>query len=513
MYRTLALAFGLALSLTACDLTDVESAIDDFNIILGIESPATVIGGLVLDASTGELVEGPVSVSYASSVPGAVVDGFGDPVDGANIERGTFTFAISDASMPSAEAPVRVAMTVRAEGYLPQRRVVALADSGAYSVTVSMLSPARPPSGAGSGSGSGSAAGGSGTTTPVNASAQSDDGGSTSADVGQGTVFSDASGQPLEGDLEVEVTTVSPGTPAFASIPALEDGMAAIAAFQISATAGGQAATSAGTPVEVSVTLPVGAVDPATGQPFVPGDRVDAITFDADAGVWVPAGSGVVVAPDGATRRSGTTIKGSTSTMGSPTAYSRSNVATETITVSVERNGNTGALAVQAVTSSGTIDGQISAGQTSTTLEVSAAAERRSVGVSLNGQFYEASSPETCTNCRVSLPSASSGPVTVTITPSCSDPEKSVYADDMPSYSISAREAGGSWFGVGGSESIQRGPGGTLESLTYETTSLRRGASYDVRISYLDETEEFSTDIPESGEINESIEVPNNMCQ
>ena len=505
-------ALALTLGLTACDLAAVGTAVDDFNIILGIDSQSTVVGGLVVDAATGDLVEGAVAVTFAPSVPGAVVDGFGDPVAGVTVEGGAFNFAVSDDVMPSDASPVRVAVTVRAPGYLAQRRVIALADTGSYGMTVSLLSPSRPPSGSGSGSASGSSDGGAGTAAPVTASATSDDGGSATAEVAQGTVFTDAGGQPLSGALEVEVTTVSPGTPAFEAVPALDDGHAAVAAFQVSASAGGRSAASAGTAVAVSVTVPAGVLDPATGRPFVPGDRVDAVAFDADAGEWVPAGTGVVVAAGGNGRRSGTTIKGSTSRMSAPHAYSRSGVASQRVTVRVERNGNEGALTARAVTASNTVEGVISAGRSEVVLEVPAGAERRETGVVLHGTFY-AAAPADCVDCVVSLP-ASSGPVRVTVTPTCADPSERVYVDDMPTYTVSAREHGSArWFGVTGRDAVSHRDDGSLESLSMETTALRPGASYDTRTTYLDDTYEGTYDVPASGDISEALEAPNSMCQ
>ncbi|MGB3543881.1 hypothetical protein [Rubrivirga sp.] len=506
------LAFALAFSLSACDLAAVESAVDDFNIILGIESPSTVVGGVVVDAATGNLVEGVVSITFTPSVAGAVVDGFGDPVEGADIEGGAFTFAISDASMPRQTAPVHVAVSVEADGYLPQRRVIALADSGSYGMTIALLSPSRPPSGSGSGSASGTSDGNAGTTAPITATATLDDGSSTTARIAQGTVFTDASGRPLRGDLEVAVTTISPGTPAFASIPVLENGDAAIAAFYVTAAAGSRSATSADTDVDISVTIPDNVLDPSTGLPLQPGDRVEAIAFDVSAGEWVPAGSGVVTAAGAGGRRSGTTIVGATSIVGSPMAYSRSNITLRDVTVRIERNGNEGSVAARAVTASNTIEGVISAGQDSVVLEVPAGAERLETGVTLNGAFY-AASPADCVDCVVSL-RAPSRPVVVTVSPTCANPERRVYANAMPAYSISAREAGGaSWFSVSGSEVVTRGSDGSLESVSLETTALRPGASYDIRVTVLGETEESGVDVPPSGEIEISVEAPSALCQ
>ena len=147
MHRFL-LALLLALPLSSCDFSAAEGAFDDFNVILGIEAQSTVVGGLVVDAATGDVVEGAIAISYGSDTPGAIVDGFGEHVAAETIEGGAFNFAIAEEHRPTAARPVEVEVRVEAPGYLPQRRVLALADSGAYDLSVRMLAPDRPAEGA-----------------------------------------------------------------------------------------------------------------------------------------------------------------------------------------------------------------------------------------------------------------------------------------------------------------------------------------------------------------------------
>ena len=517
----------LALGLAACDFAAVGDSVDDFRLILGLEAQSTVVGGLVVDAATGDLVEAPVRVTYEAP-PGLVVDGFGDPIAEETVEGGAFNFAIANDRAPAPGRAVSVTVRVEAEGFLPQRRVVALADTGAYDVTLRMLAPERPPEGAetgtgGTGTGSGGAteedvtvSSGGTTTTGGGSEGGSDGGGSdgggttTSATVVQGTVFTDENGDPLTGAVTVSVTDIDPGSAAFEAAPELDGGDVAVAAFLVTVRAGGQeAAAASGDGIRVSVALPTGAVDPATGGPFVAGETVEALAFDAEAGAWQPARPGTVVATAGG----GLAIEGRFVTVGDVVAFVREAVPMVSVTVRVDRNGNEGPVRAQVAAQGASASQTIPEGQTSATFEIPANAARTKTGASFGGRFTSAADPTACTDCQVVLPPPPPDILIVQV-PECPSASQRVYVTNLPAYTTSAREHGETeWFSVGGSPRLVHAADGSVERIEVVTNALRVGVTYDIKVAYLGLSQQATYTVPPGGVIEGTFEAPAAICQ
>lgn len=541
MHRVLLLVPALALGLAACDFAAVETAVDDFNIILGIESQSTVVAGLLVDAATGDLVEAPVTLTYAPSAPGAVVDGFGDPIDGATVEGGVFNFAISDAVAPSPSRGVQVAVTVHAEGYLPQRRTIALADTGAYSLRVRLFSPEHPPAGTAVQSGTTSASASAGTQAPVTVTADPATGGSSATvTVPEGTTFRNASGQPVGGDVEVRVMSFTPGSEAFEALPDPDaPGVVQLGAAAISIRAGSRpAAPASGSAIEATLRFRSGVVHPATGRPLAEGDRVDLTALDPASGMWISVGEGTLRRADASRPRAAGEATRSASVENLEVVFDGSDIGavdcfdadgdpycstylaasvesdTEQIEVTVQRNGNTGAVPITITTANGTEEGQIAAGASSVTLEVAVGTSRTDVYATLRGMAVPAADPTTCNPCSISLP-APPEPVQITLRPVCAQPGQQVYVTDMPTFTLSARAEGTSeWFSAANhAAEITRRDDGSLASIHASSTDLRPGVTYDIRSSYLDETYEHVYTVPANGVIDETFEVPSSLCQ
>lgn len=522
MTRSLLLAAALAVGLTGCDFAALESSADNFKIILGIESHATVVGGLVVDAATGETVDAPVTVTYTSDTAGAVVDGFGDPIDGETVEGGGFNFAIANDLAPSAGREVRVAVHVQAEGYLPQRRVIALADTGAYDLTVELLSPERPPAGAETTSGTAAASSESGTQEAVTVSTDddaSDDGqASASVTVPAGTVFTDDAGQPVSGDVEVRLTSVDPAGPAAAALPDEDPGSARLGLVSLSARVGGRSvAPRDGLPT--TIRFAAGARNPQTGRPIAPGDRVQIKRYDAEAGAWVWVAEATVdAAASGrvANASARTADGGSSATFDADgtSEYSASvEASNETLTVTVERNGTTGSIPVTVETTSGPYRATLGAGVSSVSIEVPAGS-KTGVYATVRGERVSAANAASCTSCVITL-EAPPEPIAITLTPECPNAAHRAYLSDVPSMTVYARRSGTqeAWFAIDGGAQLVEAADGSIDRIEISTTSLDRGARYDGKTTYLGETYEASYDVPASGAIEEVIEVPGDICQ
>lgn len=506
--RLILLTLGAVLTLGACDLAAFDDALDDFRVILSIEAQSTVVGGLVIDARTGNLVEAPVELTYSASVPGAVVDGFGDPIEGETVESGAFNFAISNATAPRPDREVEVAITATAQGYEPTTEMIALADTGSYSVIVRLTRPAGPPPVSRDPAiamGTVRASGASGTDRRFALEATPLDAGPTTVVIESGGVLEDDGGNPLSGEVEVELKAYSPTRSAI--LRRRLANAVVVAGFTVSASTPSRAAVDG--PFRVTVTLGPGALDPETGHPFQVGDEISAFAYDEIAREWLEAGTATVIS----SAASGTVLEGAHERLGLFTIYARRDPPTVGVTVRVQRNGNDGRVRVDARGVGYRVLATIPDGETSETLDLPANPRRTSLRASHNGRTYTPENPTTCLDCAVSLVPPSQ-PLKVVYTLECASPSQRVYVDNLPTVTISVREQGTrEWFSVGSVDRINRRDDGSLESVEVTAEGLFIGITYDVIARYLNETQQSTFTVPESLVIEETIQAPAALCQ
>ncbi len=513
------LLFLAALSVSACDFQAADEALGDFNIILGIEQQRTTIGVNLIDAGTGDFVSVPVTVTYPDGRGDLLVNAFGDPIgDTDKVDDGLFNFNVNNNRSLSQSDPATFVVRLEADGYLPQRREITVTDTGFVGVTVEMLSPARPPVGvvvqqqpaASDASGQ--------TTQPTTVSASntssSDGSGSATVTIPQGTTLQDASGAALTGAIEFEVSSIDPNSDAVATLP--DDGNSVrLGAVSLRATVGGKQAASGNKQTEVAFQIAESAVNPETGNPFAPGDVIALRRYDEAAGSWVDAGTATVGA--GKQTRS---VTASVTAFGLYAPVTRSVLASilapmQTVTVTVDRNGNEEAFEI-AVAGSGYARSQAvssGSGVAHATFLGLPMGDRRYARAVFNGVVYAAADQQTCTDCRITLP-APVPPVTIEIAPTCAVSGRQVFIDSLPSFTVSVREQGTSqWVGLGKVTEIVRRANGSLEQIVKVTRAMRSGVTYDVRAAYLEETFRDTYAVASDGSLSESFQVSAGLCK
>jgi hypothetical protein len=113
---------------TGCDFGAAGDAFDDFDVIIGLEPINTVINGIVVDASTGELVD--ARLTFTGPDANVVIDAYSDPVDEVDAEGGTVTFGIANGVSPSVSNPVELTVLVQADGYFDRERSLVITEEG-----------------------------------------------------------------------------------------------------------------------------------------------------------------------------------------------------------------------------------------------------------------------------------------------------------------------------------------------------------------------------------------------
>ncbi|MEX2401647.1 MAG: hypothetical protein WD423_12810, partial [Rhodothermales bacterium] len=136
--RSLAGVVLVAFLLAGCDLSGLDKAADDFDLIIELEEINTTVSAQVLDYETLESIPGAV-LSFTGQNAGVIIDVYSDPITDIRASGGVVTFGIQNSVLPTENSPVEFGLSVEADGYLSETVDVALVDSGGNNVTVQLL--------------------------------------------------------------------------------------------------------------------------------------------------------------------------------------------------------------------------------------------------------------------------------------------------------------------------------------------------------------------------------------
>ncbi len=218
-----AICILLVVGLTSCDFSGFNQAVDDFGVVIELEPIHTSSSVLVKDANTGELINQEVEVSFAGSHGDQVIDMFSEPMPDKTLSSGILTFGISNSVKPTVDSPAEVTLQVHSDGYLSTSRTVSIEHEGSNPFSVELIRKDNPPSGVEITTNTDGQANSDGTVQQnfnvqaiSKSSSTSSQTQASNVDYGfemeitEGTVFKDRNGNPLTGQLAVEVTYYNP---------------------------------------------------------------------------------------------------------------------------------------------------------------------------------------------------------------------------------------------------------------------------------------------------------------
>lgn len=204
------LASILVIGSVSCDTQPLQDAIDDFGVLIGLEPINTGAGVLLVDAATGEFVNGSFTATLSGPNASDVVDMFSDPIVELSSETGVLNFGIRNEVVPSQENPATVILEITDESgqYIPKRTTLDLyLANEANQFVVEMVNRSNPPEGIRVQTQSAGSTANDGSTTQEVVVQTSTTAGTQNVEMGAsitiplGTRFVDASGQPLSGGL------------------------------------------------------------------------------------------------------------------------------------------------------------------------------------------------------------------------------------------------------------------------------------------------------------------------
>ena len=213
-FRSIALPALMALALVGCDFDAATEAFEDFDLVIELEPINTVVNGMVVDNSDGNLV----AATLEFSGPGAsiLVDAYSDPITSLDAESGVVTFGIQNAVVPSESSPVELMVTATADGYYTSSQTFEITEVGDSQFTISLSSSNIASSVVGTSSTSDSNAttdSGGAVTQQVTVTTQQTAQTSATAAVAvaQGATPVTATGTPLTGQLTIDLRSYDSG--------------------------------------------------------------------------------------------------------------------------------------------------------------------------------------------------------------------------------------------------------------------------------------------------------------
>lgn len=130
--KKLLILFAAVLTLSACDFTDLEDAIDNAKVIIGLEEIETSMSVAFVDAKTGELYDkSQLNISIVGSNAQYAIDMFSDPFVGARVKEGLVSFGIPNDVTPTEENPLVIEIEITGEHVISTTGSVRFTNRGA----------------------------------------------------------------------------------------------------------------------------------------------------------------------------------------------------------------------------------------------------------------------------------------------------------------------------------------------------------------------------------------------
>ncbi len=291
---------SLIVVMTGCDITSVRDAVDDFDLIIQLEPIETYVVAQIVDAETGDLVDGSIQVSFSGPDASSVIDFYSDPVTALSVRGGMLTVGVHQGIAPAESSPVRFSVTATADGYEEAMANVRIDELGEHALTIPMVPVGLDLEGSGRAGAEawlndGRTAAFSLTTTSAG------DAASAGVSVPAGVEVRNAAGKPLAGSLTVKLAhydgskraalAAFPGgftSMQVSSATGSDEGAIIAAGFTSFSARSSEGEAAAAFSEDVSRTLEISsnAINPKTGAAYRAGDRISVLQFDASTGTW-----------------------------------------------------------------------------------------------------------------------------------------------------------------------------------------------------------------------------------
>ncbi len=349
----------LVFVVTGCDIQEAEDAFDQVEVIITLEEIDTIVVGAVVDASNGSFVRNDVELTFSGDNAGDLIDIYSDAFGSRSIDDGITTFGVDNNVVPSDGNPISFRVLANKDGYETGVANVVIDETGQHQFTILMTRTITNNSQAAAVGASrqttNTQTGGNGATTATTSvstptTAQTTT--STTVTVPAGTQATTDSGQTLSGTVTTNVNYFPPTSNT--ANQAFPGGMTNVTVTGGSGGTRTGALTTAGF-VNVAVTDANGNKASSISQPInvamqIPqeilgsgkrgsADTFTIILFNASTGEWEVVEQSVTADANGV-------VTFDAANLGTFAAIADASTPTCTMTYAINRNGNSGIIAV-----------------------------------------------------------------------------------------------------------------------------------------------------------------------
>ena len=188
------------LLITSCEITDPTEGLE---VRLDAISRETIVNAYVYDANTLQAISD-VKVTFTGDNASKIVDETNDPITQFDADNGIFIFGVEDGTTFSSSSPFKVNVKLEANGYTTETSTVKFTSQGTHSINFYLVDPNNLPGDSETDSfdayadANGSLTSNLEYTTPKG----------TVLEISSGTTLQDENGNPLTGELNVNITVI-----------------------------------------------------------------------------------------------------------------------------------------------------------------------------------------------------------------------------------------------------------------------------------------------------------------
>jgi hypothetical protein len=187
---------------------DIKSPVEGVNVIFNTQPISTVVSGSIVDAATGEPIQGKtVYLTIEGNNNNDVVTLTSTPQTNFSTTVGFVDFALVETAKPTETSPVKFVIVAKCAGYLTNNLPFSITKTGDANFTIYMVNESNLPTGTANASSNGQADNSGVVQSSFNVTAnESQANVSASMYIPKGTVLMDANGTLLRGNVTASLT-------------------------------------------------------------------------------------------------------------------------------------------------------------------------------------------------------------------------------------------------------------------------------------------------------------------
>ncbi len=304
---------------------DMKSPVENVKVIFNSRPISTVISGNIVDAATGEPIQGQiVYLTIEGANKNDIADLTGTSKTEFNTNVGFVDFALTESVTPSETSPVKIVIVARCDGFMTTNLPLRIYKTGSTNFTINMVNQNNLPKGVASAKANGNADNSGIVQNDFNVTVNEPQANvNATMLIPKGTVLYDANGNPLKGNITASITYFNNQNeealrsfPGGFTVTTKKSGIQSEGVFYTAGffnltikDASGKEAKSIGkrklfkstvddTFIIMTAEIPSGTINPETNAEVKAGDSISVWSIDSVSSIWTHEKKAVVQGPN-----------------------------------------------------------------------------------------------------------------------------------------------------------------------------------------------------------------------